>query len=532
MILLAFFGLSLALQGSPARAADTGVSACPLPELSMADVERKAYEQCAETVRLNSGLPFEKESDDSYWGLIYNTVRCSQGLLDSGIGLVKGTVSLAKGALAFAWECSDLTDEAMVDYYIKTNTEPQCLKDAIARWESFKYLALHVPELLHQQGVELTCLPSRLQSKFYCGLLADAYLLYLSPGKVIQALPEGAKITEAMIQSVQKLKAAGAFSGEGDVAAKIDRVTGAAVQGLEQLKEPQLVMSFGRNSRLVKRWTPGQTEPALQFEHFENGVKQVKPIAMDPLAGVYDVKDAGKLMMNEAINHAARNAAGTPAAVIQIDINNLGILNHTAGSVMDGDRYITAVANAVKSTLRKDDVIFRNGGDEFVMILNDVSTSKKVFELEQKISQKVLENTEVTKILTNFQNQLLKEQKALSEATTYDSLGANKSLLSPSERESASKNFEGFRAQYLADKKFALRKLLNLRPSISIGAKMLKEGDRAGDVLTATGRQADEIKIAYKRATGQDVGKYFAAPAVDAADLNPDAVPEILPPLE
>ena len=59
---------------------------------------------------------------------------------------------------------------------------------------------------------------------------------------------------------------------------------------------------------------------------------------------------------------------GMKGVVIMIDVDNLKMINDAAGHAA-GDHAIRAVANAVRNRIRADDLLFRWGGDEFLVIV-------------------------------------------------------------------------------------------------------------------------------------------------------------------
>ena len=58
-----------------------------------------------------------------------------------------------------------------------------------------------------------------------------------------------------------------------------------------------------------------------------------------------------------------------------VDINNLKIINDTFGHPA-GDDIIKFVAGMVKSAIRSEDTLIRYGGDEFLIIFNDVNVEQ------------------------------------------------------------------------------------------------------------------------------------------------------------
>ena len=67
--------------------------------------------------------------------------------------------------------------------------------------------------------------------------------------------------------------------------------------------------------------------------------------------------------------------------VVVVDVDNLKGINDSGGHAA-GDRAIRAVATALRSLIRSDDLLFRWGGDEFVVILARVDEAQAAARLE------------------------------------------------------------------------------------------------------------------------------------------------------
>ena len=70
--------------------------------------------------------------------------------------------------------------------------------------------------------------------------------------------------------------------------------------------------------------------------------------------------------------HASRKY---PISIIVGDMNKLKDINDNFGHSM-GDRYIKRAAEAIKNSVRNEDVVARIGGDEFAIILPETDYSK------------------------------------------------------------------------------------------------------------------------------------------------------------
>lgn len=90
----------------------------------------------------------------------------------------------------------------------------------------------------------------------------------------------------------------------------------------------------------------------------------------DPLTKLYN-----RRRLPTAVGGAVAIArAGQPGAVLYIDLDNFKVVNDTLGHEA-GDRLLLTVADILRSAVRKEDILVRFGGDEFVIVLPDCKVS-------------------------------------------------------------------------------------------------------------------------------------------------------------
>jgi diguanylate cyclase (GGDEF)-like protein len=86
--------------------------------------------------------------------------------------------------------------------------------------------------------------------------------------------------------------------------------------------------------------------------------------------------------LESALSMAHRR--GTRAAVIFLDIDNFKTINDTLGHAM-GDAVLQLVAHRLKAAVRDSDAVGRHGGDEFLVLLEEVSKMTDAARIVGKI---------------------------------------------------------------------------------------------------------------------------------------------------
>jgi diguanylate cyclase (GGDEF)-like protein len=104
--------------------------------------------------------------------------------------------------------------------------------------------------------------------------------------------------------------------------------------------------------------------------------------ARDPLTGLFN-RRALDAFLPEAI--ARCRAASQPLCVLMIDIDHFKPLNDSLGHAA-GDQMLKSLAQIIRSTLRDTDAAFRNGGDEFVVVLESCADETATTTADRLVS--------------------------------------------------------------------------------------------------------------------------------------------------
>ncbi|MEW8509101.1 MAG: bacteriohemerythrin [Candidatus Thiodiazotropha sp.] len=93
-----------------------------------------------------------------------------------------------------------------------------------------------------------------------------------------------------------------------------------------------------------------------------------------------------RLLLNERLEHALlrANRHSTRLAVLFLDLDRFKQINDSMGHLM-GDQLLQVVTKRLRETCRQDDTIARVGGDEFVMLMEDISRQEDAVTAAQKV---------------------------------------------------------------------------------------------------------------------------------------------------
>jgi diguanylate cyclase len=144
----------------------------------------------------------------------------------------------------------------------------------------------------------------------------------------------------------------------------------------------EILLGFG-TLMLVMENTRAEVEAAnreLRAAH----ARMERLARVDPLTEALNRHAFYSLVDRRPVGEAARQGC-----VVVLDIDNLKPINDSLGHAA-GDAAIRAVAGAVRAVIRADDLLFRWGGDEFLILffnLNEAEARRRVRDIEAQLAR-------------------------------------------------------------------------------------------------------------------------------------------------
>ncbi|MBI4395144.1 MAG: diguanylate cyclase [Candidatus Omnitrophica bacterium] len=108
-----------------------------------------------------------------------------------------------------------------------------------------------------------------------------------------------------------------------------------------------------------------------EWQLFMENLKLREESARDPLTGFYNRRFLTLKLKSEfkrLLSKGGFSKSGQDVSVVMLDLDNFKLVNDTFGHA-EGDRVLCTMAEAIRSSVRKGELICRYGGDEFCVIL-------------------------------------------------------------------------------------------------------------------------------------------------------------------
>src|SRR5690606_32737799 len=199
------------------------------------------------------------------------------------------------------------------------------------------------------------------------------------------------------------------------------------------------------------------------------------------------------------------------------------------GGTQTGDKYLSSVSEALQKSLRPGDMIFKNGGDELVVVLNS-NDSNVVKGISQRMIKEVDNHPQVRSLFRREVKDLSQQYKDLNKADQVDALPKSvRDRLSVNDIAEAHKDFDVFKTKQLERLKEDMMEQASYRGSISIGSALIRSEDTLSSTLTRAEAQASKVKAEYKQRLGHDIGKYNVTPE-ELTNIRKWSAPQALSP--
>ena len=146
---------------------------------------------------------------------------------------------------------------------------------------------------------------------------------------------------------------------------------------------------YDQNNEIIGTWgiTKDVTDIKRLEKELERSYKKVQRLArVDDVTGLYNRRYFYE-NLERVCDIYDRRQDDKPFSLIAIDVDNMKYINDQYGQ-QPGDDVLRHIATSMLTAIRKSDICFRTGGDEFVVLLPDADKTEAV-NIAKKISENV-----------------------------------------------------------------------------------------------------------------------------------------------
>lgn len=153
-----------------------------------------------------------------------------------------------------------------------------------------------------------------------------------------------------------------------------------------------------KNGMIYPKWmsTTAIKDENGQISHYisiSSDISKLKKAEKDiHLLAFYDTLTGlpNRTLFNERLEEAIRRCKKGKGklGLFYIDLGRFKLVNDTYGHDI-GDELLVSVSNRIKQVLKKSDILFRLGSDEFTLIIEDIEDKDELTKLSKKIISKV-----------------------------------------------------------------------------------------------------------------------------------------------
>ncbi len=136
----------------------------------------------------------------------------------------------------------------------------------------------------------------------------------------------------------------------------------------------QTIIEYRRNEKILKKAYESSQLIANSLQ---------STVETDYLTKTYS-RLAVQEKISEAIQKIKKEQSDTIHALLILDIDNFKMINDTYGHKI-GDEYLLEFVSSTKSSLKAGDILGRLGGDEFIVLLKDISTKENATKAVKRI---------------------------------------------------------------------------------------------------------------------------------------------------
>lgn len=446
-------------------------------------------------------------------------VGCLTGGRDVVVGAVKGFIKLAEFLLVNAPAYLFKEAKEKIQKLLKGDANPIEVASAIASinmgpqqslwdkareyWDHFQSFVKDFKQQISENISQFPCLPHRERSQIICEGVSNVFLLVFGPGKFLQGAKWSMQTGKALKDFVLETKVMRGMS-ETSVAERLRK----ASQALNE--------SVGKGTEILKLRNSSVTEVVLpngeKILHYEQKIKATngkihlvkREVPLDAKTGAIDSNSAiGKQILSEAVQAKAGNGS-----LVFIDVNHLGKVNYFKKGTQGGDEYLASVAESLRKTMRPGDMVFKNGGDELVVILG-TKNPETVKQISQRMMNEVDRNPTVRELFRQEVTGLTQKYREVNKATKLSDVPVEiRKTMSSAELRLAEKDFVKYKTSKKNEIVLAMQEQASYRGSISVGSTIVKQDEKISDVLARAEQQAARVKAEYKARYGHDISKY------------------------
>ena len=104
---------------------------------------------------------------------------------------------------------------------------------------------------------------------------------------------------------------------------------------------------------------------------------------MDPLTQLFNRRALDQMLCKEVVR---ANRLGSPLTLLMIDLDDFKSINTRFGHQI-GDKYLIEVAKLLRRTFRGSDMVFRYGGDEFLVLMPDTTEEQSEYAIKRLLQE-------------------------------------------------------------------------------------------------------------------------------------------------